>query len=261
MKIFATDFDGTLRMKDGISEENILQIEKFRAQGNVFGVVTGRNYNNGYEIFREKFDFPFDFVIVSNGASAYDYDGNEIFSYRTDKDAKTDGTNLSVKLIEKCLELTDNPCGISVGKTNYAFHPHLRDGGNDDGAEYSPLSKLSDIESFVSANALCENSKECTKVVKQLKLLFGRYLNPVQNGRCIDITPKDVDKSYGIMTLAKHFGVKKEDIWTSGDNFNDISMLKDYHGCGMSTGVDEAKKVSEYVCASVAEALEIAMKS
>ena len=57
MKIFATDYDGTLRMVDGISEDNIKAIEKFRSQGNLFGVVTGRDYTNGYKIFKKSNDF------------------------------------------------------------------------------------------------------------------------------------------------------------------------------------------------------------
>ncbi len=260
MKLFATDYDGTLRMGDGISEENIQAINEFRAKGNLFGVVTGRSYNNGYAVFRKSGEFPFDFIIVSNGAGGYDYEGNELFSHRVEK-AAVEGVPLSVKLIEACTELTKYPCGLNTGKTNYAFHTDYPDGADVDGRHYSPRSILYETEDFLSANAVCEDDKECSKVVNRLKELFGEYLNPVQNGRCIDITAKGVDKAYGVAALAKIYGVKKENIWTSGDNYNDIPMLEAFHGSAMESGVNKAKESAEFVCKSVAQALKKAMES
>ena len=43
MYILATDYDGTLS-RGGVSQRNKDAIERFRKAGNLFGVVTGRDY-------------------------------------------------------------------------------------------------------------------------------------------------------------------------------------------------------------------------
>jgi len=52
-KIIATDYDGTLTI-DGIPPRVIEAIEKFRAEGNLFGVVTGRDKIGSYKAFAKE---------------------------------------------------------------------------------------------------------------------------------------------------------------------------------------------------------------
>ena len=55
-------------------------------------------------------------------------------------------------------------------------------------------------------------------------------------------------------------GVDADNIFTAGDNYNDLPMLRRYHGCAMASGVQAAKDVSEFICRDIAEVVEIAMK-
>ena len=50
MKIIASDFDGTLNYH-GISAEDTAAIAKFRAAGNKFGIVTGRDLEWHFGLF------------------------------------------------------------------------------------------------------------------------------------------------------------------------------------------------------------------
>ena len=77
--IVATDYDGTLRQGE-VSEDTVDMIRQFRAAGHLFGVVTGRTYENGYAVFRKQNLFPFDFIISHNGAVGYDEEGNILFA-------------------------------------------------------------------------------------------------------------------------------------------------------------------------------------
>ncbi|MBR6647277.1 MAG: HAD hydrolase family protein, partial [Clostridia bacterium] len=95
------------------------------------------------------------------------------------------------------------------------------------------------------------------EVADVLNKKFGQYVNPTQNGRCIDIPCVGADKATGIAQLADCLEIPYEYIWTAGDNFNDMSMIKKYHGCAMTSGVDGLNKYSEYVCDSVADVIEI----
>ncbi len=78
--LLASDYDGTLYRQGKIAEETIRAINNFRQLGNLFAVVTGRDYAGSFELFKSEQQLPFDFVIASNGAIAYDKDGNIHFA-------------------------------------------------------------------------------------------------------------------------------------------------------------------------------------
>ena len=238
--ILATDYDGTLRQNGEVSVKNREYIAKFRDKGNLFGVVSGRDFVYGYRQYKEKDDFPFDFVIMSGGAMACDGNGDLLFS-------KPIQNVNACKLIARCLELTTTPSGISFEKSRLDFRPG------------DSLDDIVGITQFISANALCDTEEYAGKVCEILKKEFAG-ITPTQNGRCVDITAAGVDKSAGVALLAEIFDVEKENIWTSGDNYNDITMLETYHGCAMSGGVDMAKKAAEYVAGSVADVIKIIMQ-
>ena len=235
--ILATDYDGTLRQNGEVSAENRIYIAKLRDKGHLFGVVSGRDFVYGYKQFKEKDKFPFDFVIMSGGATACDGEGNILF-------ARPVRNINAAKLIARILELTGNPCGISFEKTRIDFRPG------------DSLSDIKNVTEFVSANALCNTEEYAAEVCGILKKEFAGT-TPTQNGRCIDITAAGIDKTQGVAKLAEIFGVPNENVWTAGDNYNDITMLKMYHGCAMKSGVDAACDAAEYVCDSVADVIKI----
>ena len=255
--ILASDYDGTLSQGGTISEETKEAIKKFRRLGHLFGVVTGRDYVKGFEVFKRENKFEFDFIIASNGSAAYDKDGNIYFA-ECIKDGRLYGkTTLAQNLIKRCLQLSSNPCGISFERARFDFHPDYLLGATVDNKTYTPLSVLEDVDEFVMANAACKTAEETVNTIKALKSEFGRYINPIQNGRCIDISPAGIDKSAGVERLAQCLGIPHENIWTAGDNFNDITMLKNFHGCAMANAVTDAIDVAEYVCNDVAEVIKI----
>ncbi len=255
--ILASDYDGTLFQREGITKKTIEAINKFRQMGNLFGVVTGRDYVNGFELFKRNNVFAFDFIIASNGAIAYDRDGNVYFAEMVNGRQPFGESTLAQELIKQILLLTSNQCGIAFDKSRYDFHPEYPLGAIEGDVQYSAVSVLKDVGEFVLANAVCDTDEHAALVARTLRGKFGQYINPSQNGRCIDVSSVGVDKATGIMRLADCLGIAYEDIWTAGDNFNDIPMLEKFHGCAMASGVKGLTKVSEYVCNSVADVIDI----
>ena len=258
--ILASDYDGTLNQDGRITEETIEAINRFRRMGNLFGIVSGRDYVYGFEYFKRNNVFPFDFVIASGGACAYDKDGNIYFAQKVNGMLSFGESTLAQELINQCLQLTSNPCGMSFDKTRYDFHPEYPLGAKVGDTQYAALSVLKNVDEFVLSNAVCDTVEQATEVTAILKKKFGYYVNPMQNGRCIDISPAGVDKATGIACLADRLGIPYEDVWTAGDNFNDMPMIEKYHGCAMVGGVDELRKVSEYICDSVADVIKIILE-
>ena len=50
-----------------------------------------------------------------------------------------------------------------------------------------------------------------------------------------------------------------DNIWVSGDNYNDIPMVKQYHGCAVENAVDELKNIAEHNCGNVGDAIRIVL--
>lgn len=258
-KMLASDYDGTLN-RGGITERTLAALQKFREQGNLFGVVTGRDFVRSYINFRKENAFPFDFIICHNGTVGVNQEGEVLFAASVDGGMKWGESTLAQELIRRCLELTDSPCGLSFETTRLDFHPDSNKKTESDGTIYSPLSALADVGRFNLANAICEDDDAAALVTAKLREEFGEVLNPLQNGRCIDISPAGVDKCYGIERYAQLMGVALDDIWTAGDNYNDISMLKKFHGCAMSNTPQSVQEAGEYVCDGVAEVIALALE-
>ena len=107
------------------------------------------------------------------------------------------------------------------------------------------------------ANARTESAETATPVTKILCDEFSDVLNPIQNGFCIDITAKGINKAGGLSLLAEKIGIKHENIWTAGDNYNDIEMLRAFNGCAMKDGVADATVAAKYVCENVSDIVEL----
>ena len=69
---------------------------------------------------------------------------------------------------------------------------------------------------------------------------------------CIDIPPAGVDKGTGVAAYAALMGVPHGEIWTAGDNYNDLAMLTRFRGCAMANGVDAVKEAAKGVYPDIA---------
>ena len=134
--MLASDYDGTLCKNGVIAKEVIEAIDEFRLKGNIFGIVTGRDYVNGFEYFKKLGSFRFDFILANNGAAAYDADGSVYFSERINGKQLFGKSTLVCELVKQCMELTSNHCGISFEKSRYDFHPDYPLGGKTEKKNY-----------------------------------------------------------------------------------------------------------------------------
>ncbi len=259
-KILATDYDGTLN-QGGISPRVVEAIARFRAAGNLFGVVTGRDKPWSYASFKGEGKFGFDFVLALNGAVGIDGEGRELYRFPIDGTAAVGASTLGRVVIPRICALSGGVCGVSWGDTRVDIHPDYPDGGKVGGRMASPFASIEEIydrmDTFLMLNTVCCDFAEATRVTAALREAFGTWLNPLQNGICIDIPARGMDKGVGVARYASLMGVAKDDIWTAGDNLNDLAMLTPYHGCAMSSGTKEAKDAAEHICEDIADVIDL----
>ncbi len=232
-KILATDFDGTLN-RGGISQADRDAIDKFRAAGNLFGIVTGRHCDMYDTLVHEKVSF--DFVIVMNGTMALDADGNTVY--------EESGDGRVVRGIAELLgEGYGHQLSCVMNRDRITFHSKYPEGNE----KYAPLAKADEIARFTMMNTWVDSNELAEKAVRELNERFGDCINALPNGNCIDIPPCGIDKGVGVARYAEKMGVPHENIWCAGDNLNDMAMITRFHGCAVSNARAEVKAAAEGV--------------
>jgi len=259
--LIATDFDGTLCQSypDGykINDKTLEAIKNFRKAGNLFGVVTGRSYIWAYPVFKELNTFGFDYIISDNGAQCFDKDGKVVFSNKIKAYC-----GFAKDYVNTVLDFSDEveEAGICFERDRYNFKKNNPEGDGEYYSKYSVLDKLCEKDEFVMVNAVCKNDETAAKLKAEILSCFGQYLDPAQNGRCLDITAKSVNKASGISHYAKTMGLNHDSIYSAGDNYNDLPMVKAFHGCAVKGAVEALKNAAEFVLDDVGSLIEIILQ-
>lgn len=259
--IIASDYDGTLRQNGIISERTLRAIKRFRDAGHLFGVVTGRDYVSWTNAVNRNLACPVDFVILANGALCLDEKLETIFSTPFPAGEKHKDTTLACALINRYFELECTAGGISFERSRMDFSPQFPLGGKSNDVTFASPDDLSDVSEAVLSNVYWATLEEATEAITLLRQEFGAQLNPVQNGRYVDISAAGVDKATGIAKYADVMNIPLDNIWTVGDNYNDIPMLSAYHGCGIKSGPMASAEVVEFLCDEVADVVEMLLSA
>lgn len=197
MRIIASDFDNTIYfMKDDEkNQKNITAIRKFIALGNIFIIITGRNYSDLKKDL-EKNNIPYTYLICDDGAKIFDENDLSINTIRLGYNA----INNVIPILEK-------------EKADYYL---------DDG--YSKNDNKKECVKIVINCLNVEEKKRMVEIVKHSDIHI--YASRTH----VNIINKVVNKE---IALRKLFELEKLDInmlSVIGDNDNDYQMLKSFNG-------------------------------
>lgn len=247
MKIIGSDYDGTLNY-GGIDEKKLAAIEKWRDAGNIFALVSGRGPDGVLELYEEK-KFGCDYLVANNGAVILKPDGTEIYVAKCDP-------NLAKPLVK---HLFENGCEWAHVQTNFYCRVFADEKDCKKEGEYT-LETMPEVPYFSQINTQLPTFEESARVTASVNEVFGDELNPLQNGECLDIVRKDINKAKGLYKLAEILSAKKEDIIAVGDNINDTHMIAEFRSYAMENAVDSIKKLADFVTPGVAELIEKEME-
>ncbi len=242
MKIIGSDFDGTLN-HGGITEKKCDAIHQWRAKGNKFGIISGRGKEFRTYILENHPTLEVDFFAACSGAMTADADGHVIYEARC--------TEVSVPQL--AADLAEwGCCYLSICSTQTWFvkFPAVDDRASDQ------IPDLPEVEYFNQVSTYIEPFEAAGQVVERIRETYGKWLNPLQNGCCIDIVPAGVNKAEGLYRLMEYFGCTYEDVIAVGDNINDADMIREFRSYAMANGVDEIKKLADFVVEDVVDLIE-----
>lgn len=245
MKLAASDYDGTLCRNGRVAPEDIESIKKWRQAGHLFGLATGRDLNMARHAV-EAWAFDFDFLICASGAAIYDHNLNPICLSRL-----KDGIAAEVfshKMAETSLHLelsTVDNTYVEV-KSPDSWFPGL-------GVPFVAIDNKTALTmtDLVQISLTYYTPGEAQAAAAAVSRDFGDYLTPNQNGYCLDITAKGLDKAVGIHKLIEtaQWPVKK--VITIGDGENDLPMMRHWGGFTVNTAqphiINQAAKAFDSV--------------
>lgn len=251
MKLLASDYDGTLRMKDKVDMATIDAIKRFRAAGNIFGIATGRCIDlvkcelDGQEI-------PYDFIVGNNGGTIVDKAGNVLENNLIEP-------KLATKILQILGSFKPDQLGISDGLTygtNYPLLETLMPSLRFYAYQKPDVFKMIEKGQITSIFVYFKQFAQKQKAMDAIKSLI-EDLACSTNDEMIAVCNKGITKQHGVAMIAEHFGC--DDIYVIGDDFNDIEMITYYHGFTVESANKEIKKIACRQFKNVEEAIEYLM--
>lgn len=213
-KVLVVDYDRTLFINNDDVLNNINSINKFRENGNIFIIATGRTYNSLKKEI-DKYNIEYDYLILNHGSLVIKKDKSTLFHYKIDRNILFDITNYLSKYKPKSVM--------------YSYYTEDTSNINNPDISKITIGFQKDIETF---------KKVMMDVVKKYNNKLNIYFT--QNFE-IEIISKETNKSKAIDLLMKKVNFKKENIYTIGDSYTDIEMINDYNGSCMEKSIDILK--------------------
>ncbi|MCQ2431690.1 MAG: Cof-type HAD-IIB family hydrolase [Clostridia bacterium] len=232
MYLYATDYDGTVT-PHGVTPELLDALAKWKAQGNLFGVVTGRPYKSIREQLT-KDGLPVDFLIANNGSIIAD--GNDNMLSVTSFAPETVQKLTTWFAREEHPSFRIDAVRFYVG-WEYIPEIQLKDGLPSVGDTVWPEVTEITAEYF--------HPEDCPGAAEKIKEAFGDTVRPLlPGGRLIDCIPASCSKSIAVRRLTDLYHVKPEKIFTTGDSFNDLDMLicPDFEGYAVENAIEPLRK-------------------
>ncbi len=242
MKIIASDYDGTLN-HGGIDDKKRDAIKEWREKGNKFGIVSGRVTDDLLRIYK-KDGLELDFLLACNGAVILTTAGKILKEDRI-------GGDILKPFLDFLFSLGADWATIQSDKIYI-----IDENDNDRLPDEFTRKTLPNLKYFNQVSTILEDDEEALMVTNAIKEKFGDILNPLQNGRCIDIVSSRINKAQGLYDYLELVGGKYEDMITVGDNINDTHMIKEFRSYAMANGVQSIKDIADYVTEGITELIE-----
>lgn len=235
-KILISDFDKTIYIDRESFLKNISAINRFRADGNLFVLATGRSIND-LNIVLNGDKLPYDYLILNHGTLIMDKDG-EIINERYIEDDVVKGIYQIAK---------DYSPWICDQKIYSAVKKDIEFGS-------APIHKAMFDFKIIHHDKMREFYEAVKK--KYGDKVFD-YILQWEDCDEIEFLPKDVNKTVQIDFIVSKEKISAENVYTIGDGINDKEMLVKFNGGCMEESALEVldlhlnkyKTVTEFILA------------
>ena len=223
MKLFVTDYDGTLFVDEDSLKENIKYLKQL--QNNNFKIVisTGRGHPSIKSLI-DTYNIPYDYLSCADGSIIYDNNDNILEMYE-----------MSIDVIDTFINFYQS--------LNYEEIQFVYPEG------YSNIFNKNNIllGTNVCINSLYYNNDTVNHFLELKKSYpnynFLTYRHPIFSYLCIK--PYGINKSTTIKYLKNKYNINDNDIYVIGDSDNDYAMIKDFNGSCMENSTLEVLNIAK----------------
>lgn len=228
MKMLVSDYDNTFYVNDEDILNNMKYINHFM-NNNIFVIATGRSYYDFNKV-KKLYNINCNYTIINHGATILKQ--NEIIYNK-------EINNNIIKEILKDLKKYEIVDSFACSRLESRL----------DLEKDKSLTKI-----YVKYNT----EKEAKDIQKIILDKYSNYLNVFLSfkNKVVEIVSNEVDKSNAIKFIANIENISRSDIYTIGDGYNDIKMIKDFNGYTITNAVEEIKKYAISECESVSDLIK-----
>lgn len=201
-KLLVSDYDDTLYTSNTSIYFNILEIEKFRKNGNKFAIATGRNFESIKKMI-QKFKIPYDYLICNDGSIIFDNKDNIISAHF-----------LHSNEVNDVLHYLQN-------KKEFFYKIVL----------YDTINQTNNIDNILEIAGYIKLFKRVKNIVNEMNDYFST-VNTYKFENYL-FTKKPKNKSTAIKEIIEMYSIDRENVYTVGNAQNDYEMIKDYNGYNM----------------------------
>lgn len=224
-KILVSDYDKTFYLNDEDIEKNKIAINEFRKRENIFIIATGRSYfdfHNKVDLYK----FNYDYVIINHGATILDKNDNILANFPIKDEI--------IPEIKNDLKLEKSIKGFCCSKLESRVDFNHKD-----------LTKI---------NVGYNSKDEAISINININNKYSQFINSYQIAETsLEIISNETNKSKAIDLLLNRLNIKRQNVYTIGDGYSDIEMVRNFNGYAMQESVDELKNVAQKEYSSVSE--------
>ncbi|NOI91829.1 HAD family phosphatase [Vibrio splendidus] len=250
-KLIALDMDGTLLNSEKvISQENKDAIAKARAAGVKVVLASGRPLEGMQSKLDElSINGEDDFVLFYNGSKVQNVSTKEIIHSEISNGRSAKQIAALAQELGGYVHAFSKIHGLITPENNEYTAIEARINGLEI-TEFD-FSQLEDDHEIIKTMIVAEPSK-LTEIIGKLPQELKAQFTIVQSAPFfLEFLNPNSNKGVGIKAIAKHLGIKAEEVICMGDAENDHHMLE-YAGMGiaMENAMEETKKLADYITAS-----------
>lgn len=247
-QLFVSDVDGTFALQGVIPPKNIEAVNK-HGKCHYTAFISGRSLSN----LRNDLDYnnvQYDFLGAFNGSLLIDRFGKVYLNECLDFD------------LNKCLKITDNYIikGYAVYGNEWVYYNILDNQSImrkiQQNAMEKQVNSLNDLNcELYSVNIEFSDANEARRFYGELtenQLNCQAYVNT----HFVDIVSKGCGKLNAVKRLQDILDLEESEVKVIGDSFNDLEMIRYYHGYAVMNSDDKIKEAASKCFDSVYDAIQ-----
>ncbi len=238
-KLLASDIDGTLLLNRKIHHKSIENIDRFKNDGNLFILSTGRALCELDSIINE-YKLDVDAYVLCNGAFILDKSLNIIEDFKIDSDIVYKISKYVLSTNNFTLFVLDGYKSYLIKSKNILKARNLFNLNSLKKIYKMLINKSSNLEllnlnhlkdndlniNIMSIYSLNDNVEKAENLKNHLNDEFGEYITAYRNKYFVDVVFKGCSKATGIEKVCKNFNLADNNVYVIGDSWNDLSMFE-----------------------------------